>query len=76
MAYETSMIAPAYFDSPEDADFLIERIRDLGLPIIVARFYDVSGNEAQVRVGEINVELGSRGLPQFPPVRYTRRKEE
>lgn len=71
--YESEIIAPSYFAQPEDAEFLIDRIRELAWPVITIRFEDMSGHEAQARLDEINHEFASRGLPRFPPVRPRRR---
>lgn len=75
MPYETEVGAPL-FERDEDAAFLIEKVRDLAFPVIVARFENVTQREAEQRVREINVELASRGLPEFPPVRRRRALHE
>ena len=72
MPFETHITAPSHFDTPEDAEFIFDRIRDLAWPIIVVRFDSMSGVEAQARINDINNELASRGLPEFPPVKYVR----
>lgn len=72
--YESEIVAPSFFDRSEDAEFLIDRIRDLGWPIITVRFEDMSGHEAQARLNEMNHEFASRGLPTFPPVSPRRRR--
>ena len=65
-SYRTAIVAPAYFDYDGDAVFLLDRIRELATPIIVARFDDVTRTEAEERRADINQELRSRGLPELP----------
>ena len=77
--YETEMIVPA---APIEGslDFITDRVRELATPVIVCRFYfeDIgsgAGMEAATRLNDINNELASRGLSQFPPLTKRRREE-
>lgn len=71
--YETELIAPSYFESESDAEFLLDRIRDYGTPVVTAVFENMSAQDAETRRDDINVELRSRGLPELPPLRVRRR---
>lgn len=72
--YEIAIVAPAVLLA-EEAEFLIDRIRDLATPVIVAQFEDVSATEAQRRVADLNMELRSRGLPEFQGTVTLRRRK-
>lgn len=65
--YESEMPAPLYVE-PTSLEFVVDRIREVAFPLIVVRFEDKTGIEAQELLGEINHELASRGLTGFPAV--------
>lgn len=65
--YESEIIVPLYLE-PTTLDFVVERIRERALPILIARFEEVPGHEAQAALAEINMELTSRGLADMPMV--------
>ena len=65
--YESEIVAPLYVEAAS-YEFVIERIREKALPLIVVRFEEMPGHEAQAALEEINLELTSRGLNGFPIV--------
>ena len=76
MPYQAQLVAPAYFQSRETADVLIEKIREVAFPILVAHFEDVSRAEATQRLCDLNQELRAWGLPEFTTLRYVHKKVE
>ena len=73
--YETEMIVPMY---PEDnlLHYVADKIREVATPVLVVRFEDKTGVEAQAILSDLNREIESRGLSGFPPVSKRRIREE